>query len=148
MKFQTRFSLVITVLLATSLHAFADGVVLPPMNEPEAVELPIDPDAEVPSCDQIMDRLTQYQQVEQQHSFAVSDYLSGFSSKLLEWNSVLLPLEGTTQTIADGTFQVLVDGADRVDMVNGFIADNNTLLGDELDKIISGLRACKLTPAQ
>lgn len=124
----------------TATQALA--VSLPEISNPPTTPLPIDRNQANIPCDQLMARLTKYNQMARQHDQSVTGFLGEVTQKLGTWHALLSPLEGTAQTIAPGTFDPLRNGGDQISKITDYAFDNTELLANELDRIIVSLRDC------
>ncbi len=121
-------------------HALAAA--LPDIPNPPQIRLPIDKgQANIP-CDQIATRLNKYNQMARQHDQSVTAFLGEVTQKLSIWHDMLAPLEGTTQTIAVGTYDPLQTGSEQISKITDYAFDNTELLANELDRIIVSMRDC------
>lgn len=127
-------------LLSAAIHA--TPIQLAPLDEPVDPVLPIDSASPPIPCDQILDRLTSYNEMAREHDQSLLSYMDQISSRLTEWHTQLSPLEGKTEELPVGTFSVLQDGATKLSNLNGAASENSSLLAIELDTIIASLRDC------
>ncbi len=133
------------VLTCVGFSIHAQAVTLPLVADPTTVELDIDPNGPLVPCDQIFDRLDQYNNMAREHDGNVNGFLGTVSKKLTEWHNLLLPLEGTTQVIAKDTFTPLSDGAKKLDSAVLASEQNTNLLSIELNRILDSLYECNVT---
>jgi hypothetical protein len=133
-------SIYILVLLMWGLSAQA--VVLPPIPEAPSDRLPIDTSGAAIPCDQIIDRLANYNDMASEHNTSITGFLGEVTQKLTDWNALLSPLEGTQTTIEPGTFSPLLKGADEINNITNRAYENYDLLSQEMEKIITALRTC------
>lgn len=129
------------------MGAVSTAQVLTPITASTEAELPIDQNAPNYPCDQIESHLEKYASMASQHNQSVANFLSEVVNKVSGWYSLLQPLEGSQQTLPNGTFAPLQDGADKINHVSDLAIDNSALLATEMDRVIQSLKACQLTPA-
>jgi hypothetical protein len=127
--------------LSWSVHA----VNLAPFPPPKDDALPINDNNPPPiPCDKIVARLTALKQMQVQHEGSLTFFLGQVGQKVTDWHTQLAPLEGTTQTIPKGQFDVLLDGGNKISQITDAAYGNSSLLSDELDLIINSLNACTI----
>lgn len=137
-----RIFLALTFLFSYSVSTFA--IDLTPISESHATRLPIQAEQAPYACDQIMKALTTYNQMARQHDQSITAFLGEVTQKVAGWYGILSPLENTPQTLPEGTFLPLQDGAEKISKVTDLAFDNSDLLARELDRILGSLRACNL----
>lgn len=135
----------LSLMLLLVFGGFAHALALTPVANPQSAQLAIDPSAPNIPCDQIVDSLGNYNAMYLQHNDAIGKFLEQLVEKLSEWHGLLQPLEGAAQDLPVGTFSVLQDGANKVDMLRLTAEDNVTLLSTELARIQDSLGACTIT---
>jgi hypothetical protein len=133
-------SIYIFLFLAWSMSAQA--VVLADIPAAPTDRLPIDTAEPSVPCDQIIDRLTTYNDMAREHDTSITGFLGEVTSKLSDWHALLSPLEGTQTTIEPGTFSPLLKGADEINNITNRAYDNSDLLRQEMGKLINSLRDC------
>ncbi|MBX3021324.1 MAG: hypothetical protein KF799_06555 [Bdellovibrionales bacterium] len=130
------------LLLFFSLNVHA--LTLEPLPEAPTDRLPINKeDGSNYACAEIADRLVDYNNMARSHDQSVSGFLSQVVERVMNWYSLLQPLEGTTQAIPADTFQPLQSGAEQISNITNLAFDNSELLANELDRIIVSLRQCQ-----
>lgn len=120
----------------------ANAVVLPDVPAAPSDRLPINAAEPSVPCDQIIDRLTIYNEMAREHDAGVYGILRRSDRKLSDWHSILSPLEGTQTTLEVGTFSPLLKGADEINNITNRAYDNSDLLRQEMEKLINSLRDC------
>jgi hypothetical protein len=133
-------SIYIVIALAWGLNAYA--VVLPEIPAAPSDRLPIDTAEPSVPCDQIIDRLTTYNDMAREHDTSITGFLGEVTSKLSDWHALLLPLEGKQTTIEPGTFSPLLKGSEEISNITNRAYDNSDLLRQEMEKLINSLRDC------
>ena len=119
------------------------GLPLPPMEDPPKIVLPIDTSAPIIPCDQILNALMRYKDMDRQHEDGVIAFLTQAVDKINGWYDLLSPLEGQLKNIETGSFEPIRSGAEKMSMVVDYSYDNTALLAQELDRIIVSMRECK-----
>ena len=135
--------LISAVLLVTSLSTIASE--LPAIGDGKGTRLPIQDEVAPYACDQIAKALAAYNQMARQHDQSVTAFLGEVVQKMTDWYGALSPLEKTTQTLPEGTFLPLQQGAEKISKVTDMAFDNSDLLAREMDRILGSLRNCNLT---
>lgn len=131
----------ISILMCTfSLSAWA--LPLQPIAEPPQELLPIDTSAPHVPCDQLLNALMKFKDMNRQHEDSVIAFLTQAVEKISGWYDVLSPLEGQQKKIELGTFEPIRTGAEKMSMVVDYGYDNTALLAQELDRIIVSMREC------
>jgi len=130
--------------LVMGLTGTAQARELPPIGEVPDIVLSGDV-LPVPECDQVMERLQSLHERMVEHDGAVNGFLGQVSERLREWHRLLSPLEGSSGTIGLGMFDVLLDGAEKLEMILNMAWDNTSNLENELSTIMEGLSSCDLT---
>lgn len=120
----------------------AAAVELPRLPNAPTTALPIDPWGPPIACDQIVERLLQYNMMAREHDASIAGFLTQVADKVSEWHGKLEPLESKPGPIASGTFAPLREGADKISDTINLAYDNSGLLAAELNNIIESLRAC------
>lgn len=134
-------------LMASAASVMAGAVTLPSVIDPNDAPLPIKKEAAPIPCDQILARLTNYNSMARQHDQSLTSFLSDVSDKASGWYDLLSPLEGAPQTLSVGTFAPLKDGADKISQITDLAFNNSTLLAQEMDHILTSMRACATATA-
>lgn len=130
--------------ISLSLSAIATAAELPLIPDPKAAPLPIQQEQKLYPCDQIVKALTAYNQMARQHDQSITAFLGEVTQKVTDWYATLSPLEKTTQTLPEGTFLPLQDGAQKISSITDLAFDNSNLLAIEMDRILGSLRECNL----
>lgn len=102
-------------------------------------------DPTTPTCDQLKARLDTFTTNLASHSTAMGSYLANLGNTVRGWYGPLKKLEGTPQTIAAGTFDVLSTGSDDIDTLNGMASANFQYLQDDLASIVTAIANCTKT---
>jgi hypothetical protein len=136
----------VTFSLLLSATSFA-RVTLPEIDSSIEKSLPINSNDPLIPCGEIGTKLQAYNDMARQHDQSVATFLSEVVRKVSSWYDLLSPLEGATQTIESGTFGPLKDGSDKIASVADLAFENSSLLAAEMDRIMSSLAACTLTPS-
>lgn len=134
------------VLISTLLCAFslsAGALPLQPIADPPSELLPVDTTAPDVPCDQILNALMKYKDMNRQHEDSVIAFLTQAVEKISGWYDLLSPLEGQLKNIETGTFEPIRTGSEKMSMVVDYSYDNTALLAQELDRIIVSMRKCK-----
>jgi hypothetical protein len=123
----------------------AGAVTLAAIADPPVDRLPVIQDAPNYSCAEVTAKLEQYNTMAREHDQSVVAFLGQVTSRLSEWYAALSPLEGKSEPIAAGQFQVLQDGSEKISKITDSAGDNSQLLANELDRIIVSFKQCKIT---
>jgi hypothetical protein len=133
------------VLISVMFCAFsvsAVGLPLQPITDPPKELLPIDNSAPNVPCDQILNALMKFKDMNRRHEDSVIAFLTQAVDKISGWYDVLSPLEGQQKNLEVGTFDPIRTGAENMSMVVDYSYDNTALLAQELDRIIVSMREC------
>jgi len=141
----SKLGLSFVLFFLVSGHAGAQ-VVLDPIAIPTITVLPIDTTAAPYTCDQVLAKLQAYQSMATQHNQSVNSFFGQVVQKVGSWYNLLSPLEGTSQTLATGTFSPIHDGSMAIGNVSSMVMQNSVLLANEVDRLVRSLAACTLTP--
>jgi hypothetical protein len=136
-----------SILISVALLSFcfsAAAVELVSLPKAPQKRLPIEQNLPPLECSQVLDALMKYSDLAREHNNVIAGFLGEVVGRVKDWHSVLQPLEGKNQSIARGTFDTLLAGADEIDKVTNLAYDNGAILGGELDRIINSLSVCQI----
>jgi hypothetical protein len=121
------------------------SVTLPEIDANTDKALPVDTAEPNIPCADFQTRLERYDTMARQHDASLSTFLGDVTNKLTAWYDLLVPLEGSAQTIPSGVFLPLQDGANKITTVTDLAFENSALLANEMDRLIHSLKECTLT---
>ncbi len=133
-------SLIYIVVCLISVPAFA--VQLEQFTDPPTDLLPIDTNAPNIPCDQVLNELMKFKDMNRQHEDSVAAFLTQAVEKINGWYDLLSPLQGQQKNLEKGTFEPIKTGGEKMGMVVDYSYDNSALLASSLDRIIVSMRAC------
>lgn len=134
------------ILISILMCAFAlnaGAVELKELPDPPKELLPIDTAAPRIPCDEILQALMKFKDMNRQHEDGVAAFLTQAVDKINGWYETLFPLEGQERMIEAGTFEPIRSGGEKMSMIVDYSYDNTALLAQELDRIIVSMRECQ-----
>jgi hypothetical protein len=134
------------ILLALSFIVQSQALVLPEIKASTQKALPIDTAAPDYPCDQIAQRLFDYDKMARENDLGLASFLGEVTTKVTAWYDVLSPLEGKKQTLPVGVFLPLQDGSNKITQVADLAFENAGLLATEMDRLKTSLANCVLAP--
>ncbi len=138
---------ILMCLLVCSFAGATRAATLEELGDPPQTLLPIDVSAPQIPCDEVLDALLKYKDMNRQHEDSVSGFLSQAVDKINGWYETLLPFENGKKPVTAGTFEPVRSGAEKMSLVVDYSYDNSALLASELDRIIVSMRACRTSSA-
>lgn len=94
------------------------------------------------TCTDLPARLQKYSDNTHLHEQSLISFLNDVSATSQNWYNQLFPLEGQTETIPVGTFDVVDKGSSDIQSVTDLAAQNSVYLKKDLDLILAALSSC------
>lgn len=94
-------------------------------------------------CGEILNRLQIYRDNIDQHESSLLDFISSVQTTASNWYDQLSPLENQDVTVPADYFSVVSQGAEAIQNVTSFAAQNRNCMKKELDEILKAMRSCK-----
>ena len=130
-------------LAVFSLCSFSENQRSPlkslPENPTDVVE---DSDKPQLSCADLPQALEEYNHLARANEVAFADFTLEVTAVMFDWHNQLRPLEGSSGTLRQGTFDPIYKGAEQIDGIVGMVYENSDQLASRMDVIIKTLKTC------